>query len=227
MIVIKGLTKSYQDKTIFTNVHFEAAAGQVIVLMGKSGIGKTTFLNILAGLTSATITSYTYQGKSIAPQNDETMSAFRNQHIGYIPQDFALIQDYTVKENLLLPALYHPHLTTETIKQTVLDLTQQFEIADILEQKVKDISGGQKQRVAIIRSLVLNPDILLADEPTANLDSENVELVLRLFKEQQAAGKILIIATHDERICELATHLYQIKHEQLHLTPPLLLENHD
>ncbi|MBF0787430.1 MULTISPECIES: ABC transporter ATP-binding protein [unclassified Streptococcus] len=217
MIVIKGLSKSYQDKNIFTDVDFEASAGQVIVLMGKSGVGKSTFLDILAGLKSAPITSYTYKGNEIAVQDDEVMSAFRNQHIGYIPQDFALIQDYSVKENLLLPALYHPHLTAETIKQTVLDLAKKFDVTDILAHKVRDISGGQKQRVAIIRSLVLDPDILLADEPTANLDPENVQLVLQFFKEQQTAGKILIIATHDERLCELATHLYQIENKKLSL----------
>ena len=183
--------------------------------MGQSGIGKSTFLDIIAGIKSFDSGKYCYQNKEIYPKNDEQMSSFRNQTIGYILQDFALIDDYSVLENIILPSFYNAHMDTEDAKERARYLSDKFDLTEILHSKVKNISGGQKQRVAIVRSLILDPSIILADEPTTNLDTKNFDFVMETFKELATKGKLIIIATHDERILTIADKVYQVQNYKL------------
>lgn len=215
MICLEHVSKSFKEKIIFTDLNFHADFGEISVLFGKSGIGKSTFLNIIAGLKLIDKGQYLYKGTILNTKNDKEMSDFRSLHIGYIPQDFALIEDYTVKENLLLPFFYRKNLSKIEIEARMQTLISYFELSTILNKKVRSISGGQKQRVAIIRSLMIEPDIILADEPTANLDKENLQLVIDLFMKERENGKIIIIATHDERIQSIADHIYHIKDYRL------------
>ena len=143
------------------------------------------------------------------------MSAFRNQTIGYILQDFALIDDYSVLENIILPSFYNAAMDTEAAKERARYLSDKFDLIEILHSKVKNISGGQKQRVAIVRSLILDPSIILADEPTTNLDTKNFDFVMETFKELATKGKLIIIATHDERILTIADKVYQVQNYKL------------
>ncbi len=183
--------------------------------MGKSGIGKSTLLDIIAGIKRFDTGDYYYLNEKISPKDDEKMSAFRNKTIGYILQDFALIDEYTVMENIMLPSLYNSNVKRERIAERAKKLAEQFDLLEVINKKVKNISGGQKQRVAIIRSLILNPPIILADEPTTNLDLENFELVMKMFKSLKAEGKTIIIATHDERILDISDRTYKIENYQL------------
>ena len=183
--------------------------------MGQSGIGKSTFLDIIAGIKSFDSGRYYYQNQEIFPKNDEQMSAFRNQTIGYILQDFALIDDYSVLENIILPSFYNAAMDTEAAKERARYLSDKFDLIEILHSKVKNISGGQKQRVAIVRSLILDPSIILADEPTTNLDTKNFDFVMETFKELATKGKLIIIATHDERILTIADKVYQVQNYKL------------
>lgn len=215
MICLEHVSKSFKGKTIFTDLNFHADFGEISVLFGKSGIGKSTLLNIIAGLKPIDAGRYFYQGEMLNTKDDKEMSSFRSLHIGYIPQDFALIEDYTVKENLMLPCLYRKDLSKTEIETKMQVLIRYFELSTILNKKVRSLSGGQKQRVAIIRSLMIEPDIILADEPTANLDKENLQLVIDLFMKERENGKIIIIATHDERIQSIANHIYNIKNYRL------------
>ncbi len=215
MICLEHVSKFFKEKIIFTDLNFHADFGEISVLFGKSGIGKSTFLNIIAGLKLIDKGQYLYKGTILNTKNDKEMSDFRSLHIGYIPQDFALIEDYTVKENLLLPFFYRKNLSKIEIEARMQTLISYFELSTILNKKVRSISGGQKQRVAIIRSFIIDPDILLADEPTANLDRKNFQLVVDLFIKEKEQGKIIIIATHDERIQSIADHIYHIKDYRL------------
>lgn len=215
MLSLIDITKKYKDKVIFQNANFEAEIGEIVLLMGQSGIGKSTFLDIIAGIKSFDSGKYCYQNKEIYPKNDEQMSSFRNQTIGYILQDFALIDDYSVLENIILPSFYNAHMDTEDAKERARYLSDKFDLTEILHSKVKNISGGQKQRVAIVRSLILDPSIILADEPTTNLDTKNFDFVMETFKELATKGKLIIIATHDERILTIADKVYQVQNYKL------------
>ncbi|MGT2712021.1 ABC transporter ATP-binding protein [Streptococcus oriscaviae] len=217
MINLENIQKKYRDTIIFESANFHADAGQIVLILGKSGIGKTTLLEIIAGLRTLDSGEYVYQGSKLSFADDETMSAFRNKHVGYILQDFALIEDYTVVENLLLPVLYSQTVSREEAAAHAESLAGKFGLSNVLDKKIKSVSGGQKQRVAIIRSLILKPDILLADEPTTNLDKENFQLIIDMFQELKKEGKCIIIATHDERILEFADKVYQIEHKKITL----------
>ena len=215
MLSLKNITKSYKDKKIFQNAKLEVHPGEIVLLMGKSGIGKSTLLDLIARIKLYDAGTYTYGATEIFPKDDETMSAFRNQTIGYILQDFALIDDYTVMENILLPSFYHKNLDKKKMENKAREFANRFDLVDLFDKKVKRLSGGQKQRVAIIRSLILDPVIILADEPTTNLDADNFEFVMNVFQELKQQGKMLIIATHDERISEIADHVYQVENYRL------------
>ncbi|MCU9534178.1 ABC transporter ATP-binding protein [Streptococcus sp. CSL10205-OR2] len=217
MLRLDGIKKSYKDKTIFQTITFEAKANQITLLYGASGIGKTTLLDIIAGLKSFQDGHYLWQEQNLSAVTDEVMSKFRGNTIGYIPQDFALINDYTVRENLILPTLYQTEKSDSEVASQVNKLAKRLGIEDILDKKVKHISGGQKQRVAIARALIGDKALLLADEPTANLDKENIAIVFELLLEQKLSGKTIIIATHDDRLRQLADCIYTIENHKLHL----------
>ncbi|WP_313538512.1 ATP-binding cassette domain-containing protein [Enterococcus sp.] len=142
--------------------------------------------------------------------DDRYMSQFRNAKIGYIVQDYALIEDYSVLENILLPSMYNKKFEKKDIQDKANVLAKDFGLFDSIDKKVKHISGGQKQRTAIARSLILDPAIILADEPTTNLDEENFLLIIELFEALKRAKKLIIIATHDDRIKSIANKIYRI-----------------
>lgn len=215
MIKVVALDKQYRERIIFKSVTFQAFPGTISLLFGESGVGKSTFLEILAGLEPFQKGRYYYQGGDLSDFNDEEMSRFRGDKIGYIPQDFALIDDYTVAENMLLPSLYRSNMSKEQLTERVNFFSDQLGINDLLDEKVKSISGGQKQRVAIARALIGDYAIFLADEPTANLDKANFNLLCDLFIAQKDLGKIVVIATHDERLKEIADEIYCIKNLQI------------
>ena len=151
--------------------------------------------------------------------DDDIMSDFRNKNIGYILQDFALVDDYTVLENIILPVLYSRFFSKEEAILRAKSFAVKFSLEKELDKKVRFISGGQKQRVAIIRSLILNPEIILADEPTTNLDKNNFRLVLEMFQELKKQEKIIIIATHDDRIKKIADRTYKIVNQEIIESP--------
>lgn len=211
MIKIDKMSKAYGNKPVLKDVSFEVTTSQIILILGKSGIGKSTLLDLLAGVKSWDSGHYFFDDKELFPDDDVSMSAFRNRYIGYILQDFALIDDYTVFDNILLPTLYSKEGKQNSAQAYAKRLLEQFGLANLSNQKASKLSGGQKQRVAIIRSLILNPTVILADEPTANLDTENYDLLTNLFQELKEAGKIILIASHDHRLLDIADKVYEIK----------------
>lgn len=211
MIRIDGLTKYYHKKPLLINTSFIAEKGQITLLTGKSGAGKTTLLNIIAGLQAFDSGTYLVNDDKIDVRNDQWMSQFRNKEIGYIVQDYALISDYSVLENILLPSFYNKNHNKQDALDKATQLAKNFGLSEILDKKVKRISGGQKQRTAIARSLILDPSIILADEPTTHLDEENFKLIMQLFESLKEANTLLIIATHDDRIKLIADKIYRIE----------------
>lgn len=219
MLKLEKICKKYDNKNIFCNVNFQASTGEIVLLTGESGIGKTTFLEIIAGLRKIDSGKYYYDNQEILSNDDDIMSDFRNKNIGYILQDFALVDDYTVLENIILPVLYSRFFSKEEVILRAKSFAVKFSLEKELDKKVRFISGGQKQRVAIIRSLILNPEIILADEPTTNLDKNNFRLVLEMFQELKKQEKIIIIATHDDRIKKIADRTYKIVNQEIIESP--------
>lgn len=219
MLKLEKICKKYDNKNIFCNVNFQASTGEIVLLTGESGIGKTTFLEIIAGLRKIDSGKYYYDNQEILSNDDDIMSDFRNKNIGYILQDFALVDDYTVLENIILPVLYSRFFSKEGAILRAKSFAVKFSLEKELDKKVRFISGGQKQRVAIIRSLILNPEIILADEPTTNLDKNNFRLVLEMFQELKKQEKIIIIATHDDRIKKIADRTYKIVNQEIIESP--------
>ncbi|WP_461203265.1 ABC transporter ATP-binding protein [Enterococcus sp. N342-3-1-2] len=210
MIRLEGVTKSYNKKNILTNANFLAKEGEITLLTGKSGSGKSTLLNIISGIQVYDSGNYFVNKVKLDVDDDRYMSQFRNAKIGYIVQDYALIEDYSVLENILLPSMYNKKFEKKDIQDKANVLAKDFGLFDSIDKKVKHISGGQKQRTAIARSLILDPAIILADEPTTNLDEENFLLIIELFEALKRAKKLIIIATHDDRIKSIANKIYRI-----------------
>lgn len=195
MISIKNLSKKFKNETAIDYKDMTFESGKSYVLLGASGCGKSTLLNMIAGILSPEKGEITIDGKVMSALSQKERDLFRIKNIGYIFQDFKLITDMTVMDNINI-------LKLEGVDVSKAD--QVLEKLDMLNQKnkkVKHLSGGQKQRVAIARAIVKSPDIILADEPTGNLNFAIGEMVIKQLTEV-SKGKTLIAVTHDDRLCK-------------------------
>ena len=192
MLEIKNLAKSYDTRTIFKNMNLTVNDGEVLSIVGPSGIGKTTFLRIVAGLLPANDGEMILNGEALDLTGDRT-----GAQVGVIFQDFNLFPQYTVKENVMLaPQLAH-HETKAEAAENADRLLQDLGLTAQADQYPFQLSGGQKQRVAIARALAMKPGILAYDEPTSGLDAESTERVIAVIKQLQAQGVTQLVVTHD------------------------------
>jgi putative ABC transport system ATP-binding protein len=214
LIRLDGVKKVFYTDEVEThalsNVHLNIAEGEYVAIAGPSGCGKTTLLSLLGLLDSTTEGNYTLAGEPVAQLNATQRSYVRNRQIGFIFQAFNLIGDLTVYENVELPLTYRKLPSAER-KRRVLDALERVGMAHRVKHYPSQLSGGQQQRVAVARAIAGNPAILLADEPTGNLDSKNGEAVMDLLKELHADGSTICMVTHDPRYAEHAdrsVHLF-------------------
>ncbi|MCT0012182.1 amino acid ABC transporter ATP-binding protein [Weissella cibaria] len=192
MLEIKNLAKSYDTRTIFKNMNLTVNDGEVLSIVGPSGIGKTTFLRIVAGLLPANDGEMILNGEALDLTGDRT-----GAQVGVIFQDFNLFPQYTVKDNVMLaPQLVHHETKAEAAENTDR-LLQDLGLTAQADQYPFQLSGGQKQRVAIARALAMKPGILAYDEPTSGLDAESTERVIAVIKQLQAQGVTQLVVTHD------------------------------
>ncbi|APS27134.1 amino acid ABC transporter ATP-binding protein [Weissella cibaria] len=192
MLEIKNLAKSYDTRTIFKNMNLTVNDGEVLSIVGPSGIGKTTFLRIVAGLLPANDGEMILNGEALDLTGDRT-----GAQVGVIFQDFNLFPQYTVKDNVMLaPQLVH-HETKAEAAENADRLLQDLGLTAQADQYPFQLSGGQKQRVAIARALAMKPGILAYDEPTSGLDAESTERVIAVIKQLQAQGVTQLVVTHD------------------------------
>ncbi len=207
MIKLKNLTKTYEigkNNTIkaLNGINLHIKEGELIIFRGHSGSGKSTILSLLAALSKPTSGEVIVEDKHISKLPDNFASIYRRDNIGFIFQKYNLIQTLSVKENIILP-LVPLNLDTQIVQEKVKKIMEQFNIAHKAESIVKNLSGGEQQRVAIARANINNPKIILADEPTANLDEKLSLHFIDILKEMKKLNKTIIVATHDPRFFNL------------------------
>ena len=204
MIKAKDIHKSFGSLEVLNGVSLEVSKGEVVAIVGASGAGKTTLLQILGTLSSADGGSLEIDGVQVAGLNDKALSKFRNEHIGFVFQFHHLLPEFTALENVCIPAFIARRDRAE-VEQKARELLEMMGLKDRMEHKPSQLSGGEQQRVAIARALVNNPSVLLADEPSGNLDTRNRDEIHRLFFElRDKLGQTIIIVTHDEGLASMA-----------------------
>jgi putative ABC transport system ATP-binding protein len=208
LISLSGIRKVFHTDEVETHalseVHLDIRRGEYVSISGPSGCGKTTLLSILGLLDTASDGRYLLNGKDVVGLNAAARSRVRNTEIGFIFQAFNLIGDLTVEENVELPLTYRDDLDASARRARVAEALDRVGMAHRLRHYPSQLSGGQQQRVAVARALAGKPSILLADEPTGNLDSRNGEAVMSLLDELHRGGATLCMVTHDARYAELA-----------------------
>ena len=209
MIEAKNLTKKYKDQVVLDIPEIKIAKGEFIAITGESGSGKSTLLNILSGLDRPTTGEVLVDGINIARLRDRKLSKFRSQKIGFVFQFFYLQPFLRVLSNIEVAA-FPTRIKRKIRKQQAVKMAENVGLGDKLDSFPRELSGGQIQRVAIARALMNNPEILFADEPTGNLDSENSQQIIQLFEKiNQETGMTIILVTHSP---ELASHADRIIH---------------
>lgn len=212
IIHLESIVKNYKVGTqvvrALRSVSIDIYKGEYVAIMGASGSGKSTLMNILGCLDTPTQGTYVLNGKDVSRMKDDQLAEIRNSEIGFVFQVFNLLPRSTALENVMLPLIYAGKRKQERLvlaEKTLLDVG----LADRMTHRPNELSGGQRQRVAIARALVNNPAILLADEPTGNLDSVISEEIMRLFSEIHKKGNTLIMVTHE---ADIAKHAHRIIH---------------
>ena len=183
--------------------------GTITAIYGVSGSGKSTMLNIIGCLDKPTSGKVTIKGCDTAPMNDKTLSAFRNENIGFVFQEFNLIPHRTAYDNLMVP-LYFTKKDAKRKEQNIDSVLAKLGIKNLKRRKVSDMSGGQRQRVAIGRALINECPIIIADEPTGQVDSAQKDAIAKIFRDLRDEGKTILIATHDESLADIADKVIHI-----------------
>ncbi|CAM3148087.1 MAG: ABC transporter ATP-binding protein [Pseudolactococcus laudensis] len=208
-------TRFSKEKTqALRDVNFIAEEGEFIAIMGESGSGKTTLLNILATLEKPSSGEVVLEGKKISTIKEQQLAEFRRDHLGFVFQDFNLLDTLSVRDNIFLPLVLGRYKYDEMAKRLEV-LAPKLNISDLLDKQPFELSGGQKQRVAVARALITNPKLILADEPTAALDSKNSDGLLELFEQINAEGQTILMVTHSSLAASHASRVLFIKDGQI------------
>lgn len=215
MIEIKNLVKIYnKGKTnefcALKGIDLSIEEGEMVAIIGKSGAGKSTLLHILAAIDSYDKGSYLVDGVSVGDLKEKDRARFRNQKIGIVMQDYALIDEYTIEENVQIPLIFGKVKGNDVRREKIMTALENVGLAELAKKPVLQLSGGQKQRVAIARALVNNPTFLLADEPTGALDSKTSGEIMDVFEKLNQGGKTVIIVTHDMEVAARCGRVIEI-----------------
>jgi lipoprotein-releasing system ATP-binding protein len=204
MIKVSNIHKSFGDLEVLRGVSLEVKEGEIVSIVGASGAGKTTLLQIIGTLLSADGGEVEIAGTKIFDLNEKRTAEFRNRHIGFVFQFHNLLPEFSALENVMMPALIGGVKRKEA-QQRAMELLEAVGLSDRVEHKPAQLSGGEQQRVAIARALINRPSVILADEPTGNLDTHNRDEIQRLlFDVRKKFGQTIVMVTHDERLAEMA-----------------------
>lgn len=220
MYELKNLTKKYQQTTVLENVDFEFPEKGLVVIMGESGTGKSTLLNMLSGLDADYEGVVSVGGQNLKELTTQERMNYRKDYVGVIFQDYQLLEGYTALENVVLSSFVHQNRGPKSRERKALQQLEKMGLADKSHQKIETLSGGQKQRVAIARALLNDPKIILADEPTGALDRQTATEIMAVIQEI-AQEKLVVLITHDPYICEFADEVLTIGSQQIMVQRPL------
>ena len=216
ILEVKGVQKIYTTRfggnqvKALENVNFSVEAGEYVAIMGESGSGKTTLLNILASLDRPTKGSIMLDGMELTSVKEGEMAAFRRKNLGFVFQEFNLLDTFSIKDNILLPLVLDKQNVKEMMEK-VEKVADSLGISDILEKYPYEVSGGQKQRAAAARAIITEPKLLLADEPTGALDSKSTDGMLKIFSEINEKGQTILMVTHSTKAASHAKRVLFIK----------------
>lgn len=215
MIELKNINKYYRNDEeslhVLKDINLKADVGEMIAIMGPSGSGKSTLINLLGFIDTKFEGQYLFEEENLVATTDDRLSKTRNQMVGFVFQNFSLIENYTVYENVELPLLYNGHGFHQT-KEKVMSVLEKVGIADKAEKRPRQLSGGQQQRVAIARALINQPKFIIADEPTGALDTHTSNEIMELFKELNRRDHATIfLVTHDPEVVPYCTRLVKIR----------------
>ena len=216
MIEIKNLYKTYNYGKpnafeALKDVSLMINDGEMVAIIGKSGAGKSTLMHILGCIDDFEKGQYIFNGKDISKVNEKKSAAIRNSEIGIVLQEFALMEQYTVVENVIMPLFFTPKSGRRSEKEKrALEILKRLEMDEYAHKKVNKLSGGQKQRVAIARAMINNPSVLLADEPTGALDVKTTDEIMKVFRNLNKNGTTVIIITHDIEVAGMCDRIIEI-----------------
>lgn len=216
LLEVRNLKKIYTTRfggnpvLALSNVSFSVEQGEYVAIMGESGSGKTTLLNMIAAFDQPTGGEILLNGKSILSIKEKEISAFRRDHLGFVFQDFNLLDTFSIQDNIFLP-LVLAGKTYEEMNARLAPIAKKLGISDILTKYPYEVSGGQKQRAAVARALITRPQLILADEPTGALDSRAAEELLKLFTQINAEGQTILMVTHSIKAASHAKRVLFIK----------------
>lgn len=216
ILEVKSLKKIYTTRfggnqvQALSNVNFSVEQGEYVAIMGESGSGKTTLLNILAALDRPTSGQVLLNGKELNGIREKELAAFRRNNLGFIFQEFHLLDTFSIKDNIFLP-LVLSETSVSQMEERLKPIAGELGISELLNKYPYEISGGQKQRVAVARALITNPQLVLADEPTGALDSKSTDHLLEIFQKINAQGQTILLVTHSTKAASRAGRVLFIK----------------
>jgi putative ABC transport system ATP-binding protein len=213
ILQLRGITRDFklgaQTVHVLKGIDLDISKNEYVALMGPSGSGKSTLMNLLGCLDTPTSGSYELNGTDVSSLNDNALAEIRNSEIGFVFQTFNLLPRSTALENVALPLVY-AGLSKEERLARAAEVLEQVGLADRMDHRPNQLSGGQRQRVAVARALVNKPALILADEPTGNLDSKTSIEIMKLFDDIQAAGNTVVLVTHEEDIAQHAKRVIRL-----------------
>jgi len=215
IIKINNITKDYIDDGLVTpalrGVSFEVNEGEFLAIMGSSGSGKSTLMHIIGFLDKLTSGEYIFDGENTNDFGDNKLAEIRNQKVGFIFQSYNLLARTSVLNNILLPTIYTPHLDKKEVEKKALNLLNKVGLSKRINHNPNQLSGGEQQRVAIVRALINNPRLILADEPTGNLDSKSGQEVMEILQDLNEEGNTIIMVTHEKYVAECARRIMVLR----------------
>ncbi len=211
LLELKGISKIYGNLKALDNVSFSVEKGEWVAIMGPSGSGKSTMMNIIGCMDKPSLGEVVLDGRNIAEESDKSLTEIRRDKIGLIFQQFHLVNYLTAVENVMVSQYYH----SMPDEKEALEALERVGLRDRAKHLPSQLSGGEQQRVCIARALINHPEIILADEPTGNLDEANENIVLDLFQQLHNEGATLIVVTHDPEVGEVAQRTITLEHGRI------------